>query len=133
MAVRSVKNEIAGGAVMTMNVLATAQGVVEKDTIVTLSNSNNFAVNTTAADAGLIDCGVVRKVSDDAKLATVQFFHYNSCVELEYSGTPGAAIRGSQVRMANLSGCNEVLSSGIPGDENYLTAYSGTRVWVLFR
>lgn len=133
MAVRSVQNEIAGGAVMTMNIIATAQGTIVKDDIVKLSNSSNFAVGTTASQDDLIDCGIVRKVSDDSALATVQFFHYNSCVELAYSGTAAAALRGSQVRMGSGIACDKVVSSGIAGDENYLTAYSGSNVYVLFR
>lgn len=131
MAVRTMQNDVPG-ITLAMNIVATAQGVIEEGDIVKISTSSNWAVNTTAAGDDTKDCGIVRYVAADSKTCSVEFFHYHACIELANSGTNTPAL-GSQVKLGNTAKCDQVVTSGIAGDENNVVSVGTNTCHVLFR
>lgn len=89
------------------NVKSTLQSTIEVDDLVELSTSGNWVIDEASTNADIDVIGIVRALSDDNTLATVEWFGYNKVFEAPYSG---AATLGQYIITA-ASQVDKVLTS----------------------
>lgn len=99
MAIRQIGGGNQGVTLKTVcTVKSTLQttGPVVNDTVI-LSTSGNWVVDEHGTDETIDVCGIIRDLSDDKKIAVVEWYCWNKVFEADYSGT---ATRGQGVLTA---------------------------------
>ncbi len=87
MAIRNIGGELGKPLIAAFHVVSTYQSSIAVDSVVSISTSSNWAVNSNAAGTLLNYCGKVLALNPGSTVATVQLYGYNKAFEATYSAS----------------------------------------------